>query len=78
MHAAAVTTPPATKASKSKFSVQKAATPQGTKRNVVETVPKGQASEVPKASKVTCTPRPSRVYVRVNVSLFLSSGGISR
>ena len=43
----------------SKFSVAKAATPQGAKRNVAETVVKGAAPEVPKASKVICVPPPS-------------------
>ena len=40
----------------SKFSVAKAATPQGAKRNAAETVVKGVAPEIPKASKVICVP----------------------
>ena len=36
----------------SKFSVAKAATPQGVKRNFAESVVKGAAPEIPKASKV--------------------------
>ena len=52
--AAAATTTPAKRVSR--FSVQKAATPQGAKRNAVEIAPKGQAPEVPKASKATCAP----------------------
>ena len=52
---AATTTPATTTTPKkvSKFSVAKAATPQG-KRNVAETVVKGQAPEIPKASRVIC------------------------
>lgn len=42
----------------SKFSVAKAATPQGAKRNVAETVVKGAAPEIPKASKVRRGPKP--------------------
>ena len=38
----------------SKFSVAKAATPQGAKRNVAETAVKGAVVEIPKASKVQC------------------------
>ena len=71
MHAAAVTTPPAKKASK--FSVQKAATPQGAKRSAVETVTKGQAPAVPKASKATCAPPTLDVRARL---FHLSSDGV--
>ena len=50
---------PATQKKASKFRVEKAATPQGTKRNAEE-ITKGSAPEIPKASKVTFTdgPRP--------------------
>ena len=56
----------------SKFSVSKAATPQG-KRNVAETVVKGQAPEIPKASKVICAPPPRPRCVCARASVFLLS-----
>jgi hypothetical protein len=50
-------TPAITPKKASKFRVEKAATPQGAKRNVEEMI-KGSAPEIPKASKVTFTDAP--------------------
>jgi len=50
-------TPAITPKKASKFRVEKAATPQGAKRNVEEVI-KGSAPEIPKASKVTFTDAP--------------------
>ena len=54
----------------SKFSVLKAATPQGAKRSVNEIAVKGAAPEIPKASKVilTDTARPTQTPRRLPAS----------